>query len=345
MHSRWKPCLSWEHTASSQHVSRWKIVSNEAGHLKIVGKNDKNWLAFQKLCWSSLTLSNIPDLFCWRFSSYSLPWIWSVKWNQVPVVTSFAKPPIPRAYRNPRKKKRLKDLDFEAKERPGLRKFLKHKKWTELMVLWWSPIGLQQFLLNSNSPEKRPGSQTTSNDLVASTKTHVGPGSFQVLFWQRLQRVGDRKKSKVKHPTCKKPKKIHRKTLKPISPSSLEFSHVSLSQCRFCSQKSTHSKWLVFFPTFLNPQKTRHDSLWLTSTIKSWQWIWGRFWSSNNRLFQTHSNSTESYIQMMQTHESICEKWFRNLNLPNTCDIYCQEIFEEATHWLKLFHLRHFLEY
>lgn len=88
------------------------------------------------------------------------------------------------------------------------------------------------------------------------------------------------------------------------------------------------------FSNLFKPTKTRHDSLWLTSTIKSWQRIWGRFWSSNNRLFQTHSNSTESYIQMMQTRESICEKWFRNLNLPSICDIYIKRYLRKPlTDW------------
>ena len=109
---------------------------------------------------------------------------------------------------------RLKDLDFEAKERPGLQKFLKHEKWTERgsLVINRAPAIFVEFKF---------ARKTTwiSNDLDFSTKTHVGPGSFQVLFWQRLQQVGDRKKSKVNHPTCKKPKKpkkINRKTYQSI---------------------------------------------------------------------------------------------------------------------------------
>lgn len=132
MHSRWKPCLSWEHTASSQHVSRWRIVSNDAGHLKIVAKNDKNWLPFQKLCWSTLTLSTFRTFFAedspailslgsGQSNETKLvnPQILGMSKDQpIPVVTSFPAPTETPP------NTRLKDLDFEAKERPGLRKFL-----------------------------------------------------------------------------------------------------------------------------------------------------------------------------------------------------------------------------
>ena len=43
----------------------------------------------------------------------------------MPVVTSFAHAPAPT---ETPPNFRLKDLDFEAKERPGLQKFLKHEK-------------------------------------------------------------------------------------------------------------------------------------------------------------------------------------------------------------------------
>ena len=147
-------------------------------------------------------------------------------------------------------------------------------------------------------------------------------GHSQVLFWQRLQRVGDRKKSKVNHPTCKKPKKNQQENFKTYQSIILGVLPCFTQSMQILLAKIDPFQVTRVVSNLFKPTKTRHDSLWLTSTIKSWQWIWGRFWSSNNRLFQTHSKKTESYIQMMQTHESICEKWFRNLNLPKISQIF-----------------------
>ena len=130
MHGKWKPCLSWEHTASSQHASRWKIVSNDAGHKKksLEKMIKTGYIPFQELCWSSLTLSNIPDLFCSKilqlFSPLDLvsqmkPSWWILrslgmsKDQSLPVATSLVKNPqnAPTSTKTP---------PFHAPKGPGL---------------------------------------------------------------------------------------------------------------------------------------------------------------------------------------------------------------------------------
>ncbi len=49
---------------------------------KLLGNNDENWLPFQGLCWPSLNVSTF-GLLLKILQQNSLPWIWSVKWNQL----------------------------------------------------------------------------------------------------------------------------------------------------------------------------------------------------------------------------------------------------------------------
>ena len=72
---------------------------------------------------------------------------------------------------------RLRDLDFEAKERPGL---------------WRSTIA--SILLNFCQKHDLDLKQQKVPWRAIDFFWKVGPRSFQVLFWQRLSRVGDRKK-------------------------------------------------------------------------------------------------------------------------------------------------------